>query len=479
MTELYQLTARDAVTQLKSGAVSPAELIDAALVRIKSTDDDLNSLPTLCEVRARNAAEHLDALRAVDGTWLAGLPIAVKDLSNVAGVRTTYGSPIFADNFPEISDIGVILLEERGAIVLAKSNTPEFGAGANTFNKVFGATVNPWDTRLSAAGSSGGSAAALAAGQVWLATGSDLGGSLRTPASFCGVVGLRPSPGRVARSSPSPFDTMSVAGPMARDVRDAALFLDAMCGIHPADPLSIATPSESFLSWAQKATPPRRVAFSADLGQLPVAAEVRDICTAAAARFAELGATVDENAPSFEGAYEAFQTLRALAFASRAPTLLDTHRKLLKPEVIWNIEKGLNLTPREIARAVELRGALNARMSVFFADHDLLICPSAPVLPFDVNIRYVEEIEGTMMETYIDWISITFMITLTGCPAISIPCGFSDSGLPVGLQMVAPPRGEAALLSAAAAAEDMFGLAGRVPIDPQTTIQPLDPVGSR
>lgn len=468
MTELYQLSARDAVAQLKSGAVSPLEMIDAAVDRIEQTDSEIHALPTLCVERARDAAKKLDVSHAAAPGWLAGLPVAIKDLSDVAGVRTTYGSPIFSDNVPTTSDIAVTVLEQRGAVVLGKSNTPEFGAGANTFNEVFDATVNPWDTRLSAAGSSGGSAAALAAGQVWLATGSDLGGSLRTPASFCGVVGLRPSPGRVARSAGDPFDTLSVAGPMARDVRDVALFLDAMSGTHPGDPLSIEAPAESFQAAADRSLAPGRIAFTPDLGCLPVAAEVQQICGAAAARFSEIGSSVDNDIPSFEGAFEAFQTLRALAFVARAPGLLGAHRDQLKPEVIWNIEKGLALTPPEIARAVEARGALSARMRKFFETHDLLVCPAAQALPYDVTKRYVDEIDGTRLESYVDWIAITFMITLTGCPAISIPCGMSESGLPVGLQLIAPPHGEAALLSAAAAAEEMFGLSGGVPIDPRT-----------
>ena len=469
MTELYQLKAREVVAKLKNDEVSPAELIDVALARIEDTNDSVNALPTLCPERAREAAARItnatDDERSAPG-WLCGLPIAVKDLSDVAGVRTTYGSLVFADHVPETSDLTVQVVERHGAVILAKSNTPEFGAGGNTFNEVFGATVNPWDTRLTAGGSSGGSAAALATGQVWLATGSDLGGSLRTPASFCGVVGLRPSPGRVARSSASPFDTLSVAGPMARDVGDVALFLDAMVDSHPADPLALAAPAVPFQEAAANPLPPKRIAFSADLGCLPVSGEIKSVCGAAAASLAQLGTQVDDDGPSFSGAYEAFQTLRALGYVSRAGEFLSKHRDKIKPEVIWNTEKGLKLTPEEIARANDLRARITARMAVFFENHDLLLCPAAPTPPFDVNIRYLEEIEGTALETYIDWIAITFMISLTGCPVISMPCGFTADGLPVGIQMVAPPRGEAALLSAATAVEEQFEITGNLPIDP-------------
>lgn len=468
MTELYQISAREVVGKLRNKEVSPAELIDAAEARTAAVEGDINALPTLCFDRAREAAKKIPKLDDTAPGWLGGLPIAVKDMSDVAGVRTTYGSPIYANHVPTTTDLTVEILEEHGALVVAKANTPEFAAGANTFNEVFGATINPWGAGLCAGGSSGGSAAALAAGEVWLATGSDLGGSLRTPASFCGVVGLRPSPGRVARSAATPFDTLSVAGPMARDVRDAALFLDAMVGAHRTDPLALEAPHRSFQSAANAPVAPKRIAFSPDLGQLPVEADVRDICTAAVTQFGDLETVVAEDCPDFSGAYESFQTLRALSFVSRAGDLLKDHRDKLKPEIIWNAEKGLELTPQDVARANDLRGALNASMGALFENHDFFVCPAAPVRPFDVNIRYVEEIEGTKLQSYVDWIAITFMITLTGCPAISIPCGFSEDGLPIGLQIVGPPRGEAKLLSAASAIEEMFGHSRKVPIDPRT-----------
>jgi amidase len=398
---------------------------------------------------------------------LGGLPIAVKDLNAVAGVRCTQGSPIFADTVPDRSDIMVETLERRGAVVIGKSNTPEFGAGASTFNEVFGKTRNPWNVEKSVAGSSGGSAACVAAGQAWLATGSDLGGSLRTPASFNSVVGLRPSPGRVACGPTSlPFNTLSVEGPMARNAADCALFLDAMAGWHAEDPLSLATPAVPFLDAVREARPPARVGFSPDLGIVPVEREVKRICAEAAGQFAAMGAEIDDACPDFSDAIEVFQTLRAATFAAGMEPLLRDHRARLKPEVIWNIEKGLALTADEIGRAQRAQAKLYASVAAFFADHDLLLCPAAIVPPFDVDMRYVEEVEGHRFDNYVHWISITFAITLTSCPAVSAPAGFTEAGLPVGLQIIGPPRGEAAVLGAAALLEQATGIARRLPIDP-------------
>jgi amidase len=399
--------------------------------------------------------------------WLAGLPIAIKDLSNVAGVRTTFGSPIFADNISKTSDITVDILERNGALVIAKSNTPEFGAGANTFNEVFGATRNPWNTDLTCGGSSGGAAVAVATGQVWLATGSDLGGSLRTPASFCSVVGLRPSPGRVARSAANPLDTLGVIGPMARDVRDVALLLDAMAGRHAGDVLSLTNAPAPFLAAAEAPKLPKKVAFTPDLGCLAVDPEIADICRRAAQKLAAEGVQVEEVSPDFGDAGETFQTLRAAAYAGRHADLMDAHPGKFKPEIVWNTEKGLALTAREIAKAEAARGALIARTAKFLGEYDLLLCPAAQVPPFDVNIRYVEEIGDTRMDNYIEWIAITYCITLTACPALSLPSGFTAAGLPVGMQLIAANGEEARLLAHASAMEELFAVSDGLPIDPK------------
>jgi amidase len=399
---------------------------------------------------------------------LCGLPFAVKDLSDVAGVRTTYGSPIFKDHVPKRSDPMVERLEANGGIVIGMSNSPEFGAGGNTFNEVFGETRNPWNTTLNAGGSSGGAAAALAAGQVWLATGSDLGGSLRTPASFCSVVGLRPSPGRVARNPGEiRFDTMSVEGPMARNVADVALMLDAMVGYDEADPISLPAPADSFLAAAENGRLPRRVAISPDLGITPVEPATRAVLAAAAEKLRAAGVEVVEACPDFTGVPSAFQTLRAVDYAAAMRPLMERHRDQLKPDVIWNIEKGLELTVEQIGQAIRRRSRLYAEMVAFFKEYDLLIAPAACTPPRDIKERWMREIDGVVMENYVDWLKIASVITVSSCPALALPAGFTEDGRPVGLQLVARPRGEAALLSAAAAIESLFGLAGQVPLDPR------------
>jgi len=466
--DLIRLSATEVVEALTTGAVSPVDLIDAAAARIQEVDGAVNALPTLCLDRARDRAAALDGRPAPDDRrgWLAGLPLAVKDLVDVAGVRTTYGSPLFANHVPARSDILVERLEERGALVIAKSNTPEFGAGANTFNEVFGKTRNPWDTALTCGGSSGGAAVALATGMAWLATGSDLGGSLRTPASFCGVVGLRPSPGRVARApATDPFDTLSVEGPMARSVPDVALMLDAMAGVHSEDPLSRPAPDLSYVG-ALAGAPPARIAWSPGLGFLPVDPEVAAVCKQALGAFEDIGASVDDACPDFSDAGETFQVLRAANFAMAHAEKLAAKPEMLKPDIVWNVEKGLALSADEIGRARRARAALYARMVTFFETHDLLATPAALVPPFDVDQRYVERVGDVAFDNYMDWLGITFAITLTGCPAISVPCGFTEAGLPVGLQLVGPPHGEAALLAAAARFEETLGLESGLPIDP-------------
>ncbi|MCX7355988.1 MAG: amidase family protein [Alphaproteobacteria bacterium] len=472
ISELCRLSAREAVRRLKRKEIKPEELIEAAAARIAEVEPKVNALPTLCLDRARESAKRIDALGKTGASdhpgWLAGLPIAIKDLNDVAGVRTTYGSPIFTNHVPQTSDIMVETLEARGAVVIAKSNTPEFGAGANTFNEVFGKTLNPWNTALTCGGSSGGAAVALATGEVWLASGSDLGGSLRTPASFCSVVGLRPTPGRVAHGpKPHIFDSLSVDGPMGRDVRDTALLLDAQAGVHPRDPISLEYPARSFQDAIAEAKPVKRVGFSPDLGVTPVEREVREICAAAAKRFGDVGAKVDEATPDLKDAQFVFQTLRAFKFATDRSKLLADHRDKLKADVIWNIEQGQKLDAGIVGRAEHARGTMCRNLARYFESHDILACPAAIVPPFDVNTRYIAEVEGHKFDNYIDWVLVTYAITVTGYPAISVPCGFTKDGRPVGLQLVAPPRGEAALLAAAAQLEDVLGLAAKVPIDPR------------
>ncbi|MCP3471213.1 amidase family protein [Bradyrhizobium sp. CCGUVB1N3] len=468
MSELIHETACAVVDKLRAGDVTPLDLLDVVEKRIAEVEGKVNALPTLCFDRARTGARALMQKPAAERGLLAGLPVPIKDLTDVAGVLNTQGSPIFKDNIPARSDLLVEHLEANGAVVYAKSNTPEFGAGANTFNEVFGATLNPWDTSKSAAGSSGGAAVALATGMAWLAHGSDMGGSLRSPASFCGIVGMRPSIGRVAHTPKSAVDrNLGVQGPMARNVEDLALLLDAMSGEHAADPLSLPSPATSFLSAARAGNKPKRVAFSPDLGITPVDPEVKAITRKAAERFAEAGVIVEEAHPDWREAHECFHVLRAFDFAISKANLLRTKRDLLKPEVIWNIEEGLKLTVERLERAEAQRVAMTARAIEFFKTYDLLLTPTTIVPPFPIEHRYVAECAGKRFDNYIEWLGIVYAITLACCPSLSLPCGFTASGLPVGVQVVSAPRGDATVIAGAKMLEDILGVRGTTPIDPR------------
>ena len=465
---LVRETANAIVDKLKKGEVTPLDLLDVLEQRIAEVDGKVNALPTLCFDRARTHAKSLMQKKPAERGLLAGLPIPIKDLFNVEGTLNTQGSPIFKNDVSAKSDIVVQNLEKNGGVVYAKSNTPEFGAGANTFNEVFGPTLNPWDISKSAAGSSGGAAVALATGMAWLAHGSDMGGSCRNPASFCGVVGLRPSIGRVAHTPLASIDrNIGVHGPMARNVEDLALLLDAMSGEYADDPLSLPAPPTSFLSAARSSKRPKRVAYSPDLGITPVDPEVKAVTRKAAERFAEAGAIVEEAHPDLREAHECFHVLRAFDFAITKAQLLRTKRDLLKPEVIWNIEEGLKLTVEQIERAEAQRVAMTARAVEFFRTYDLLLCPATIVSPFPVENRYVAECNGKKFDNYVEWLGIVYAITLACCPALSLPCGFTKSGLPIGLQMVAKPRAEAELLAGAKVLEDILGVRGTTPIDPR------------
>lgn len=473
MNELIQATATEIIRRLNKGEVTPLDLLDTLEKRIGEVDGKVNALPTLCFDRARDAAHRLMEKPQGERGLLAGLPIPIKDLTAVAGVLTTQGSPIFKDAIPNVSDITVTTIEANGGIVYAKSNTPEFGAGANTFNEVFGPTLNPWDLTRSAAGSSGGAAAALASGTAWLAHGSDMGGSLRNPASFCGIVGMRPSIGRVAHTPAAALDrTLGLQGPMARNVDDLALLLDAMSGEHPGDPISLPALAVPFRQAMRDGRKPRRVAYSPNLGITPVDPEVVAITRAAAKKLSDAGVIVEETQPDLSEAHECFHVLRAFDFAISKAALLREKRDLLKPEVIWNIEEGLKLSVEDIARAEAQRIAMTARATKFFETYDLLLCPATIVAPFPIENRYVAECDGVKFDNYVQWLGIVYAITLICSPALSLPCGLTASGLPVGLQVVAPCRGEADLLAGARMIEDILGLGALTPIDPRPRALP-------
>jgi amidase len=469
LAELYKLTATEAVRLLKRREVSPLELVDAAAARIEAIDPRLNALPTLCVERAREHARRIMQKPPSDppAHYLYGLPIAVKDNTDVEGVRCTSGSRIYADRIAPASDIVVQRLEQCGALVIGKSNLPEFAAGGNTFNDVFGVTRNPWDTRMTPSGSSGGAAAALASGQVWLATGGDFGGSIRSPSSFCSTVGLRPSPGMVPRVQKQPFSALSVEGPMARTVADCALMFDCEAGAHPLDPMSHPASAASYSAAAARPHKPKRIAFSADLGIAPVIQrEVRTVCTAAAEKLARDGVAVEAAHPDLTDAEKNFMILRGAIYIARIAPLLEKHRHLLKPEVIENTEFGLNLKLTEVVAAEIAHGELIRRVAGFFENYDLLICPAVICPPFPVEMRYVSELDGVKLKGYMGWLVMTYALSMAACPVLSIPCGFTTDGLPIGLQVAAPARAEARLFAHGAYLEQLFGLAGRVPIDP-------------
>ncbi len=458
---LCLLSARELVRLISSGEASAVEVLDAHMARIERLNPRINAICTLVPDRALAEASEVDRRRAAGDPLgpLAGLPIAIKDLVRTRGIRTTFGSPIYRDNVPEEDALIVERVRAAGAVVIGKTNTPEFGAGSQTFNPVFGVTCNPHDPSLTCGGSSGGAAAALAAGLLPIADGSDLGGSLRNPASFCGVVGFRPSPGRVPRF-PTQFgwDDLSVLGPMARDVEDVALLLQAIAGPDPRSPIARPEPGEAFGKLEPRDLRGLRVAWTPDLGRYRVASEVKQVCAQAVSRFADLGAEVGEAAPDLSGVDDIFRTLRAWLFAQRLAADLEGHRDQMKDTVVWNIELGLALSGRDVSRAFAERTALFRRVVAFFERWDVLVLPTVQVLPFDLSVPYPTEIEGEPMTTYLDWMGTCYAITVTTCPAISVPCGKSASGLPVGLQIVAPPGRDRDALEIALAFERVAGL---------------------
>jgi len=476
--DLIRMTATEVVERLRRREISPLELLDALERRIAKVDGAVNALPTLCFERARAHANALSSgqRREAEGEagWLAGLPVPIKDLADVAGVRTTYGSPIFRDHVPAASNPLVERIERKGGIVYAKSNTPEFGAGSNTFNEVFGRTRNPWNTALTCGGSTGGGAVAVATGMAWVAHGSDHGGSLRGPATLCSVVGLRPSPGRVTRGTANNlFSPLAVQGPMARNVPDLALFLDAMAGQCPYDPMTFDAPTTSFS--AAVAAPPRRlrVAFTTDYGgRVLVEREVKEICAREVRKFEAAGCVVEEAWPEIGPVEDIFLALRSQHFVVERELQLQTHRDQIKPDIVWNTELGLNATPSRLAWAERERAALYRRFAAFFKEWDVLVIPGAPTPAWDVMQRTRNEIDGVKLPNYMAGSVLTSTITLTSCPAVSVPCGFDRHGRPIGLQVVAPARQEARALAAAAMYERVTGLDKLLPIDPRAGTVP-------
>ncbi|MEM7294024.1 MAG: amidase family protein [Pseudomonadota bacterium] len=457
------------VAKLESGEVTPLDTLDALEARISQVDGQINALPTLCFERARDAASALMNKSSVERGVLQGLPVPIKDLDDVGGVRCTYGSKVFENHVPEKSCTLVETLEGNGAVIYAKSNTPEFGAGGNTFNDVLGTTRNPHNLALTPGGSSGGAAAALASGTAWLAQGSDLGGSLRTPASFCGVTSLRPSPGLIATGPKDlPFEVQAQCGPMARDVNDLSLFADAMTGIDTRTGVVKSTAPDCFREAASRPVKPLRVAFSEDLGVTSVNAEVAAVCQQFVDMLSHDGVDIDSAHPDFTGFEAAFDVPRALGYAASEGDEIDQTRALMKPEVVWNIEHGLSLDGDAIRAGMRAHGTVFNNAAAFMQDYDLLVCPAANVLPFPVEERYVGFGAGEPWSEYFKWLKIAYAITTTSLPVITIPAGRSASGLPVGVQLIGKPHGEAALFSVAAYLESLVGWDS----------SPIEPVGA-
>lgn len=464
LTKLSALAMRDLLT---AGEVTSVELVEAAAARLAVVEPQLNAVPTLCLDRAREQARAADAARrAGRPTLLGGLPIVVKDNNDVEGVRNTGGTAIFRDRISTESDRTVALMEANGAITLGKSNLSELG-GAQTTNSVHGATRNPYDKRLTCGGSSGGAAVALATGEAWLAHGNDYGGSLRIPAAFCNITGLRPTPGRVPRKRLSdPFDTIAVEGPMARDVADLALFFDAITGYDPGDILTAPTGEPPFLEAALAPRKPARVAVSSDLGLLPVEEPIRLALADLVAMLRRAGVTVEHGAPHVGGAMDAFRVLRGEGFYATFAPLFDTHRDLFPAPVLADLLRGRDQPGSAIVAANRQRNELYRRTVDFLDEHDFLICPATQAMPFSVETLYPTVLENQPMQDYLDWISITAIWSITGLPAIAIPIGFSREGLPIGVQILSHARREADLFRLAAWIERELALP-KTPIDPQ------------
>jgi amidase len=432
-------TALDLAGMIRDKQVSAVEVMEAHLEQIERVNPQVNAIVTMDAEGALKQAKAADETQARGDELgiLHGLPMGVKDLRQTKGMLTTHGSPLFKDHIPDLDAIIVERERAAGAIIVGKTNTPEFGAGAQTFNEVFGATRNPYDLDKTCGGSSGGSAVALACGLLPLADGSDTGGSLRNPAAFCNVVGFRTSPGRVpVWPSSLGWWGISVLGPMARTVGDAALFLAAIAGPDARAPISIQEPGSKFLQPLERKFKGTRIAWSRDLGMLPVEPQITTVCDSVRGTFEALGCVVEDGEPDLHDANEIFQVLRAWRFGLEHGERLKNHRDMLKDTIIWNTEKGLALDGPTVARAEADRTALYHRVREFLEDYEFLVLPTSVVPPFPHDQPYITEINGTKMESYIDWMLSCYAITITGLPAISVPCGFTPEGLPVGLQIV-------------------------------------------
>jgi amidase len=433
------LTANEIARLIRETEVSAREVMLAHLEQIERVNPEVNAIVMLvAEGALEQAAAADEALaRGNDVGPLHGLPVAHKDLALTKGIRTTFGSPILKDFVPDVDDLVVQRLKSAGAITVGKTNTPEFGAGSQTYNEVFGATLNPYDTTKTCGGSSGGAAVTLACGMVPIADGSDMGGSLRNPANFCNIVGFRPTPGRVPSwPAKTGWETLSVQGPMARTVEDVTLMLSVIAGPDARSPISLDAPGSGFAQPLDRDFRGVRLSWSRDLGGLPVEPGVTAAIDGQRYVFEAFGCEIDDAEPDFTDADAIFKMLRAWTFELLWGNLLKTQRAQMKETLVWNIEQGINLTGADLRWAEIKRTALYQRVAAFMETREFLIAPVNQVLPFSVDQPYVEEINGVKMESYIDWMKSCYFITVLGLPAISVPCGFSPDGLPVGVQII-------------------------------------------
>ena len=451
--ELNQRPATELAKLIRTKSVSPVEVLRAHLDTIERLNPKINAVCTLVAEAAMAAAQRAErtVMAGEEIGLLHGLPIGIKDVTATAGIRTTFGSPLHADNVPTEDAAVVTRIKQAGAIVIGKTNTPEFAAGANTVNRLFGATRNPWDLALSVGGSSGGGAAALAAGMMPLAEGTDFGGSLRVPAAFCGVVGLRPTPGLVPRfPTQLPWDPSAVHGPMARTAEDTALLLEAMMGGDDLTPISVTAPWRSPVDAVVQIRDLKnvRVGYAPDIAGVGIDAEISDACRTTAKRLVDYGATVDEFEFSLADGRDAFLKLRGFTMVARFLEYVNNTERF-EPNLKGNIETGLKLTIADVAGAERKRAELWNRWRALFERFDLLLTPTTPVAPFPVEQNYPDTIAGRKMTSYIDWIAPTFLVTMSTLPAASVPCGRTAAGLPIGLQIVGPRFAEPKILGAA------------------------------
>jgi amidase len=465
--ELFFRPATELAALVRTREVSARELLETHLARIEQVNPALNAIVTLDADGARAAADAADAALAAGEPVgpLHGLPVAHKDTHATGGLRTTWGSPLHATTVPARDELVVARLRAAGAVRVGKTNVPEFAAGSHTFNPLFGATHNPYRHGLSAGGSSGGAAAALAAGLVPLAEGSDMGGSLRNPAAFCNVVGLRPTPGRVPTwPAAMGWSTLSVQGPMGRTVADVALQLSAIAGPDPRVPIALSDDPAAFAAPLPESLAGLRVAWAPDLGgRVTVDPVITEVLAPSVAVFESLGARVEEACPQLDGADEVFGTLRAWLFDAAYSELARRHPDQVKASIRWNAEQGARLSGPDLARAEQLHTTLYQRMVGFFDGYDVLVAPTTQVLPFPVEIEFPTEIAGVPQQNYLEWMRSCTIVSATGCPALSVPGGFTPDGLPVGLQIVAAPRAERRLLEVGHAFEQATRFGERRP----------------